>query len=366
MSTERITSQRAFTLIELLITISLIVILVSILTLALSSARTAAQVAETRSRLSALLQATVRFKDDVGYYPAVLDVQRNLATLPIFPSPNSGSPQQSYRYQLQEWHSITSPAEFLIGYGNREEDGYGRLPGSQQDDSDYEEIPRLGIRHPSIDGVWRATDIYASSGQGFLGDRRPSPRGKLFGPYLEVENEQMLGRIAFDGSTPKTDPVTGQYKVFYPGDPDYDVTQPMVLVDTWGAPIRYYRSLYPNPANPALPMSGIARVFPPSNKYDLPDGRPMLSDFFILRPFRFDPNKVIDSTLPDYMDGLNSDTGDTSTSIELQSGQFAYFSAGPDQKMNKHIRADYIGLPDNDGADATDEVNADNIIEVGP
>ena len=66
-----------FTLIELLITISLIVVLVSILTVAFGAARTAAQVAETQSRMSALKQATVRFKEDVGYYPAVLDTNRN-------------------------------------------------------------------------------------------------------------------------------------------------------------------------------------------------------------------------------------------------------------------------------------------------
>ena len=154
--------------------------------------------------------------------------------------------------------------------------------------------------------------------------------------------------------------------MFYPGDQDYDVTQPMVIVDTWGAPIRYYRALYPNPTNhppppePPLPKSGIARVFPQSNSYD----RPMLSDFILLRPYRFDPNKVIDTTLPDYMDGLTSVSGDTSTSIELQTGQFAYFSAGPDQVMNEYIRADYIGLIGNTAE--TDESNEDNLVEVGP
>ena len=34
--------------------------------------------------------------------------------------------------------------------------------------------------------------------------------------------------------------------------------------------------------------------------------------------------------------------------------------------MNPYIRADYVGLPDNDDENATDEANADNIIEVGP
>lgn len=362
---------RAFTLVELLITISLIVILVGILTVALSAARTAAQVAETQSRLTSLKQATVRFKDDVGYYPAVLDPQRNLALpFPVFPSPTNNSPQQMYRYQAQDWYSITSPAEFLMGYGNQAEDGYGRLVGSNPNDSDYEEIPRLGIRHPSVDGVWRATDTQSGSGNGngLLTERVPSPRGKLYGPYLEVENDQMFGRIAFenDGVTPLVDPVTGNVKIFYPGDPNYDIEMPMVIVDTWGIPIRYYRPIYPNPSNPLLPLSGIARTYPPSNRYSPESPRPTLSDFIALRPYTFSPNNVIDASLPDFMDGIDANSGDTSTSMELQVGRFAYFSSGPDQQMNPFIRADYVGLPGNDDENATDEANADNIVEVGP
>jgi hypothetical protein len=66
------------------------------------------------------------------------------------------------------------------------------------------------------------------------------------------------------------------------------------------------------------------------------------------------------------MDGVSQDSGDTSTTMELQTGQFAYFSAGPDQQSNNAIRVDAYGLPDNDDVNGTDETNADNIIEVGP
>jgi hypothetical protein len=34
--------------------------------------------------------------------------------------------------------------------------------------------------------------------------------------------------------------------------------------------------------------------------------------------------------------------------------------------MNQYIRADFVGLPDNDDVNATDETNEDNIVEVGP
>lgn len=362
---------RAFTLIELLITISIIVLLVSILTVALTSARTSAQVAETQSRLTSLIQATIRFKEDVGYFPAVLDTNRKLTDFPAFPGPDTGSPQQTYRGQVQNWYSITSPAEYLIGYGNRAQDGYGRLPNSTLPDSDFVEIPRLGIRHPSMDGVWRATDSYAdgdddedTGGDWTLQDRFPFDRGKLYGPYLEVENEQMFGRLAFeqDGITPMTDPVTGQLKVFYPGDPEYNLNQPMIIVDTWGTPIRYYRTLYPLPFDLTKPQMSISKTYPPSNNYD----RPTMSDYFVLRPSSFEQGKVIDGTRADYMDGFSADTGDTSTTMELQTGQFAYFSAGPDQQSNNWIRVDAFGLPDNEGVNGTDESNADNLVEVGP
>jgi type II secretory pathway pseudopilin PulG len=345
-----------------MVTISLIAILVSVLAYALNSARTSAMAADTTSRLTSLKMATILFRNDIGYLPAVLDMNRNMTPLPEFPNLNSGTPQTMYRYLNQTWFSITSPAEFFLGYGNRDEDGFGRLPDSTQSDPDFDEMPRFGIRHPSMDGVWRATDIYAMTGLGLLTDRQPSNRGKLYGPYLEIENDQMYGRLAFDGVDPKVDPVTGQIKIFYPGDPDYDINQPMVIVDSWGSPIRYYRPIYPSPTDPDSPETGISRVFPQSSVYN----RPMLSDFFVLRPFDFNPDRVIDGTLPDFRNGVDVDTGDTSTTIELQAGQFAYFSTGPDSRSNDYIRADVLGIEGNAGNDATDEVNADNIVEIGP
>ena len=367
MTTKRFQSQFGFTIIELLVTISIIVILISMLTLALTQARTAAQIAETNSRLITLKKATVRFKDDIGYYPAVLNNRRHLALIPEFPGESNNSPQNEYRGLVQDWYSVTSAAEFLIGYGNQLQDGYGKIPGSNSNDDNYLEVPAFGIRHPGLDGVWRGTDLYAlngaSTGQGLIDDRDPSIRGKLYGPYLELEDSQMFGRIAFDlDGNGIEDPVTGELKVFYPGDADYDTDNPMVIVDVWGSPIRYYRSIYPQHTDPTMPKTGIAKMFPQSNLYD----RPTMSDYFVLRPFDFSPNQVVDASFGDFSEGNSSLTGDTSTSIDLQAGQFAYFSAGPDKQANNNLRADILGVQGNDGEDATDEVNKDNIVEIGP
>ena len=113
-----------FTILELLVTITLIVILVSAMVLGMNSARTAAQIAETTSRLMALKQATVWFKEEIGYLPPVLDDQRNLMSVGIaggplqFPPLSTSGNEENYRSQIQGWYSITSPADFFLGYGN--------------------------------------------------------------------------------------------------------------------------------------------------------------------------------------------------------------------------------------------------------
>jgi prepilin-type N-terminal cleavage/methylation domain-containing protein len=370
------TTRFGFTIIELLVTITLIVILVSAMVLGMKSARTAAQIAETTSRLMALKQATVWFKEEIGYLPPVLDDQRNLKSAGIAGNPLQFPPlatpgnEENYRSQIQGWYSITSPADFFLGYGGRYDDGFGRVAGADSTHPSWGEMPRMGIRHPGIDGVWRGTDIHlnppAPSGSGLRADRRTQASGKIFGPYLDVNNDQMLGRILVNQQTgdAELDPVTNTIKVYYPGEPGYDIDQPMVIVDSWGTPIRYYRPLYPfvepNIDGDLRMQIGVSKSYPPSNSYI----KPTLSDYIVLRPFDFPTDKVIDGFFPDFSDG-NVLTGDTSTSIELQTGQFAYLSSGPDKKTNDWIRADVAGLAGPMKLE-TDEFNKDNMVEVGP
>ena len=375
----------AFTLIEMLMVIVIIVILVGVLVVATSAARTAAKRAETRSRITAMMQGMTAFKNDIGYYPPILNDSRGLANFPNYPPVGmQGSEQVSYRGTTQKWYSITSPAEYLIGYGGRDEDGYGsyRLLGGPI--QNREESPSLGIRHPAMDGVWGATDRCAfpdgdcDSGAWEIEDRGYAigGGGKTYGPYIEIENDQMLGRIKLgpdrdgDGAADATlDPLTNQPVILYPGDPDYSTdnfTNPMVLVDSWGSPLRYYRTVYP--FKNQMPQvdevdrdieSGISRFYPPTA--DFP--RPTLSDFIVLRPFNL-PSSPINASFGDYNEAYTG--GDPSTTLELQAGNIAFFSAGADRQLNNRIRADVFGLPGNEDDDATDEYNADNIVEVGP
>ena len=364
--------------------IVIIVMLIGILFVATSAARNSAKRSETRSRMNSMAQGTVMFQHDIGYLPPILNDARGLEDFPNWPPIGLGG-ATSYRGTVQNWFSITSPAEYLLGYGGRNEDGYGsyRLLGGPLQQTD--ESPPLGIRHPSTDGVWGATDPYGGDTANIEGgwdllDRAYAigAGGKSYGPYIEIENEQMLGRIVLDSDgNAMVDPITKEPAVFYPGDrellgvdiddPEDDPESHMVLVDSWGSPIRYYRRAYPfrnqirppDPATNGMTESGIARVFPPSAQY----GRPTLSDYIVLRPFNFTENHVA-ATLDDYSNPGSE--GDRATSQVLQSGTFAYFSPGADLQLNQRIRADIFGLLGNSDDDATEEYNADNIVEVGP
>ena len=356
--------------------IVIIVMLIGILFVATSAARNSAKRSETRSRMNSMAQGTVMFQHDIGYLPPILNDARSLADFPNWPPTGLQENEQiSYRGTAQSWFSITSPAEYLLGYGGRNVDGYGsyRLLGGPLQLTD--ESPPLGIRHPANDGVWGATDPYGGDTANIEGgwdllDRAYAigAGGKSYGPYIEIENEQMLGRIVLDSDgNAMVDPITREPAVFYPGDPEYDLESPMVLVDSWGSPIRYYRRVYPfrnqfrppDPATEGITESGIARVFPPSAQY----GRPTLSDYIVLRPFNFTENHVV-ASLGDY--SVPGSEGDKATSQVLQTGTFAYFSPGADRQLNQRIRTDIFGLLGNSDDDATEEYNADNIVEVGP
>ena len=60
--------------------------------------------------------------------------------------------------------------------------------------------------------------------------------------------------------------------------------------------------------------------------------------------------------------------GDTSTTVALNSAEFALLSSGPDGRLNQDIRYDNKDDPGNHpyGGRATSFANEDNIVELGP
>lgn len=357
--------RNAFTMTELLVTIGIMTILLSILVVTVGGVRETARVASTRAVMTAMSQATSRFREDTGYLPPVLDNDRGLVdAVPITDTAGQGG-APLYLSQMQGWYSYTSPAEYLIGYGDQQQDGFGGQPNGTSN--------KPGIRNPGPDGVWGATRNpdtggllgCSESGPGPLSTRRPESNGKVLGPYLELKDESIIGSLGVlegDSSvwdSASIDPSTGAPKIFFPGDVGYDLNAPKVIVDAWGTPIRYYRRAYPT-GSPAgsfgsthKPLAGV------SNASQTWQYRPTLSDFIAMRPFEIEPSQATDYIFQpggegtrwgDFSEGGVSVKGDPTTTSSLQSGEYGFLSAGPDRRIFNWHRADYLDQGGNDGA----------------
>ena len=352
-------NRRGFTIIELLTVVGIIVVLVGLLVVAVSSASKAAQSASTRSMMGAVSRALTQFKTDMGYLPPVLGFPttgasqtgsvgylRDLVLPPIL----TVGPTPSQVTQIQNYYSMTSMVEYLVGPGGRDEDGYGAIGIPANTTQGFKELPPAGIRSPLKDGVWGA---YSNPGPGnqTLGNfsRRNLPltavanistvanvSGRVLGPYLELKDGSLLGAIV------GTDSVTGQPIVARAGDNNWNPTAPKVLLDYYGQPIRFYRKGYVN-GDPKRTGGKKVGVGTGSDVgWDL-------SDIFVLRPQKFDLNTGIDDLADDLADG----NGDKSTSRSLKMADFALFSSGPDQRADFTVRRDATLF------------NEDNIVEVG-
>jgi len=309
---------RAFTIIELLVTVAIIILLLGLLLVGLQQAARAAQVAQTKTLMSSINRALVSFKTDVGYYPPVLGRGSGNGSQPVGqlgfgrdllvpPLTLSGT---TSNLAIQQWNSFTSLPEYLLGYGSRTADGYGFEASAAAGANGGLERPPLGIRHPGRDGVWSA----------YVSPRATSLA--LGGPYLELKDAVFLGGIT-DYNTTTGEPTI----VRATEEPNFDAL-PKCIVDYWGRPIRYYRRPYTMPD-----CSAVATGF-------------TCGDFFALRPQSFEQGTDVD--------GIADGGGDTSTSRALQSAEFALLSYGPDKSWDPNVRVDAQGY------------NKDNIVEAGP
>jgi type II secretory pathway pseudopilin PulG len=322
----------AFTLVELLIVIAVIIILLSILVFGLNIATKSAQSANTQTLLKTLSQGLIRFEGDMGYLPPILDNNRKL----IEP-PNPYAAGGDYQEDIQEWYSLTTLCEYLVGYGHHRQDGYGFVPPSQGGGGSGlfpNEIPATGIRHPGLDGVWGA-------GIGAIDKRNPVDTGRVYGPYIELDNPKLIAILHPTGPD--------SYVIVRPGERSFDELEaagnPKVILDFWGEPIAYYRRPYPSGA--------ITQSYRAVDRDGdgAPESVPTLSDFIRLRPFDVGDADV-NAAFGDNSTIVSG--GDRTSTYALESAEFGLFSAGPDRAFNGLVRYDL------------DEFNADNLTEVGP
>ena len=338
----RLRTRVGFTVVELLVVLAIIILLVGILLVGLNQAAGTAQAAQTRFLMNSISAGLVQFKRDHGYLPPVLGEVASFSQYGQSPGWSRDVLLPELQSDQNEWFSLTSPAEYLIGYGDRTADGYGIVGGfDQANDTEpgWLESPPTGFRSPGQDGVWGSLFNPREGLSNFAGTflaRNPGNagtpfvsnptgndsganqvlvRGRVFGPYLELKDENLLGGLRPDGSVAR------------PEDPDY-ARYPKVILDYWGTPIRYYRTPY---------LEGDPRAAPPGTG---------LENIFALRPWDF-PEGV-------EVDGAEDANGDTATSPQLKSAEFALFSLGPDRQASNGVRAD------------ESEFNRDNIVEIGP
>jgi hypothetical protein len=257
--------------------------------------------------------------------------------------PNYGAWSASQRVALQRWCSATTIPEYLLGLGDRSQDGYGVIMESNGSlptntgTPGYREQPTLGIRNPGQDGAWGSVlnPRPNTAGNGLFASRNLAAsgaaagntdstttflRGKSLGPYIEVKAESELGAIQrIDNGIPiavKT------------GDSGYFDSAPKCLLDYFGKPIVFYRRGY---------LNGDPRST---------DRSWSLADVVALRPQRFNAGEDVDA-MPDAQ-------GDTSANRAALAAEYALFSSGPDQSWDPTTRADAQGY------------NEDNIVRFGP
>ncbi|MCA9295583.1 MAG: type II secretion system protein [Phycisphaerales bacterium] len=335
--------RRAFSLLELLVVVAIITLLAALLLVAVNKARGTARRASTQTLMNSMSQSMQRFKEDHGYFPPVLDTDRDLFY------PYDASDPSLTTETVNAWYSITSPAEYLVGYGHHYQDGYGKVPGASGATDWAEETPALGIRSPGADGVWNATRygvgelrkrmLYAGTSQGSETAPYEFDSGQVYGPYLELSNDRLLGGLLVVGT---------MQTVVFPGEAGYTADLPKVIVDDWGTPIRYYRRPYPSTFGAPATSLGETIRFSDRDNDGLHD--PVGLDAVIaLRPFTFAQGKAVDSRNTGSAMFADAD-GDSSTTIELRSAEFAFLSAGADMRIVDDRRLD--------------DFNKDNLVEV--
>jgi type II secretory pathway pseudopilin PulG len=376
-----------FSVVELLVVIGILIAIISSLVVGLGFAARKARIANTEFLMNSVAIALTKFNADVGYFPPVLaspfgmpggtggtpigtfgwarDVVRP-RQLPPQGTPASAPDYDSWSPDdfrgVQAWCSNTSLVEYLVGPGDRSQDGYGViLTGAGAFPTDtttpgFREQPANGIRDPGADGAWgafsnprggqaadgsyrsrnlAAINLVSGAGDPVVGNRNQVSsaqsiqflRGKSIGPYLDLSSGiDIAGMTGFDGE--------GVPVVARPGESGYSEALPKVLLDYFGKPILYYRRPYIGDDPTTV------------------DRRCNLADVIALRPQVILPGEEAVGC-PESL--LAGGSAEENRSVRAAvAAEFALFSFGPDTRWNPFRRADPDGY------------NEDNIVRFGP
>jgi len=220
-----------FTLIELIVVITIIALLIAALggAAALVFKRTATSLA-TETQLRNIAFGIEAFERDLGYLPPLLsdlptDLRDSRRRLTV-PGLGGGAPSDAIdELRRARYHSMFTLPVYLVGVGDV--NGDTALEGSQ-DELDPslrvldDGVEGPGIRNPGPDRSW--------GGARDRRDHRAARTGRVYGPYIDVDNaEDALREAQKPDYRANREDVENQERMF-------------VIQDRWGAPIRYYRS----------------------------------------------------------------------------------------------------------------------------
>ncbi len=230
---------RAFTLVELLVTIAIIGILVAILFPALGGAFGTADRAKSQTQVNTIVTAFEAFYADFQYDPPLVAPPKDgrsvdppgirtpelqASEFADYYSAAAGNTADAYR--AARYHSEYTIAAYLLGMGDLNGDGRtvydDRATGDRVEPNEDDGLDTFGFRNPGEFRAWKKR----GSSNNF---KHEAPGvGREYGPYIEQ------GVIK---------DIVKERKIGGNGRPDESGFITMyVMVDPWGTPYRYYRN----------------------------------------------------------------------------------------------------------------------------
>lgn len=219
--------RNGFTLVELLVVISIVVLLTGILLVVTTKALRAADTSATKFLMSSMTSGLEQFKTDFGYYPPLIrddfeDMEPDRSVLEV--QPNAGEELRRYRY-----FSMSSLSVYMLGVGRLETSD---LATPNLDPDRHDGIGGPGIRDPGADKSW--------GGARDRSKNNPTRTGRVYGPYVDIGDGDSTRAVTFLDLGSKVDENPRKPGETISLQSDLDQTLPL-FVDAWGTAIRYYR-----------------------------------------------------------------------------------------------------------------------------
>lgn len=242
---------RAFTLVELLVTIAIIGVLIAMLGLAVRGAFSASTSAQTQGMLNTIGQAVTTFQTDLSYEPPLISRIEpgqpsgsntgGIFTPELWAQSTGNAADARAEYLKLRYSSQFSLPVYLMGMGNingvtDNTQGVPNTTAIKETDptfrarAQHDGVPGPGLRNPGPLKAWKrveningtATIVHA-----------PEVSGRSYGPYLDPEQMSKLLEAV------EVDPQTMRRKLAFNTTPSG--IRMYRLIDPYGNPIRYYR-----------------------------------------------------------------------------------------------------------------------------